>query len=98
MGWKDYFKLTWPVFILFVIFNYLSSIGFLSLVKLGGKGLGSGIFNLFSFFNQFTCATHWTFLCYIWDPLLLFLVFVLNIIWQFFLANLIMNIYYRLRK
>ncbi len=98
MNWKDFFKLNWTIFILFIIFHLLGLYGFLELSGLLGKSIGAGIFNIFSFFNQFTCSTQWTVVCVVWDPLLKFSVAILNIIWQFFLANLVVIIYHKIKK
>jgi len=88
MGWKELFRLNWPIFITFLVFNFLAS----TFLNFGG------IFSAFSFFNQFTCATNWNAICYVWNPVIINLVFILNLIWQFFLANIAFLVYEKVKK
>jgi len=91
MGWKDYFKLTWPIFILFLVFNYLARTGFLQIKW------EIGILDPFSFFNQFMCSST-TSLCNVFEPTIALITIIPNMIWQFFLANLVMIIYYKIKN
>jgi len=96
---KDFFKLNWPVFILFVIFNLIAQSGLFQLGAAFGKHMGFGLFNPFSFFSQLGCIEQWwTLACAVWNPFLKIIVPILNVIWAFFLANLVMFVYGKVRK
>ncbi|MBW2999429.1 hypothetical protein KY339_02050 [Candidatus Woesearchaeota archaeon] len=98
MGFKDFFMFNRATFILLVLFNVLANFGFLKLSGVGGKAIGAGIFDIFSFFSQFTCATYWSYFCFVWDPFLKAFVIMLNLVWQLFLANLVVFVYHKIRK
>ena len=101
MKLKDFFKLNWPIFIVFLVFNVLASLGWFLFPGMFGKSAGgAGLFNIFSFFSQFTCYIQGgSSLCdIIWNPFLNFVIIVLNLIWQFFLANLVVMLYKKIRR
>jgi hypothetical protein len=100
MKLKDFFKLNWPIFIVFLVFNVLAGLGWFLFPGMFGRSAGgAGLFNIFSFFSQLDCSRQAVDVCLmLWDPFLKFAVIVLNLIWQFFLANLVVMIYKRIRK
>ena len=95
MDVKKFFKFTWTTFLLLVIFNVLGN--FVRIPSAFGKSVGAGIFDIFSFFSQFNCATP-KIGCSVWDPFLAIAIIVLNLFWQLFLANLVLLIYYKIKK
>jgi len=100
MALKDFFKLNWPIFIVFLVFNLIAGLGWIRFSGMFGVSSGgAGLFNIFSFFSQLDCAGQSSVLCTgIWDPFLKIAVTVLNLIWQFFLANLVVMLYKKIRK
>lgn len=100
MNLKEFFELNWTVFILFVVFNLLADIGFLQLGGLGGIHMGFGPFDIFSFFNQLKCAdlSSVSAACSAGDSAIKIFVPLLNIIWQYFLACLVVFVVNKLRK
>ncbi len=99
MKLKDFFKLNWPIFIVFLVFNVLANYrNFL----FHGMGVDAfGLLEIFNFFSQFNCPGSGPgveFCKMLWDPLLGLLITVLNLVWQFFLANVVVMVYKKIRK
>jgi hypothetical protein len=97
MGFKDFFMFNRATFLLLVLFNVLANSGICELSNLLGMHVGAGPFDIFSFFNQFTCAQP-SLTCSIWDPFLMAVIIVLNLIWQLFLANVVVFVYHKIKK
>tara|TARA_Y100000310_G_scaffold324134_1_gene385617 strand:- start:691 stop:1005 length:315 start_codon:yes stop_codon:yes gene_type:complete len=97
MGFKDFFKFTKITFILLVIFNVFGNLSVLRLSGMFGKSVGAGLFDLFSYFNQFTCVKV-SIVCGVWDAFLGIAILVLNLVWQLFLANLVLMVYQKIKN
>ena len=108
MGWKDFFIVDKKSFILFVVFATFVHLGLFELT-----GLFQGIhflsflespleiFNLFEgwAYGTLNVTSNAQLIFYfVWDFILSVSIFVLNIFWQLFLANVIIILYYKLRQ
>lgn len=98
MSVKDFFKLDWKVFVLFVVFNLLATIGLLSGGSVAGKHMGFGPFDIFSILGQFTCSGINPGMICVFDDAIIVIAAVLNLAWQFFLACLVMFAVKKIRK
>ena len=89
MRYKDFFKINFPVVVLFTVFNLIINFGFNF----------KTIFEIFSVFDEFTCTiVLFGIFCDIWNTILLTAIFILNILWQLFLANAVIMLYNKLRS
>jgi len=98
MNIKEFFKLSLPVFVLFVIFNLLADWGVLQITSIAGKHIGVGVFDIFSILRELKCSSIDPSSICIYDSAIEFVTSLLNIMWQYFLACLVMFGVGKIRK
>jgi len=97
-GGKIFLKLNWTIFILFILFNIFSKSSLFELSAVFGSQFRAGLFDIFSCLYSLDCADLWSSICIVWSPVLELSVSILNVLWQFLLANAVVFLYRRAKK